>query len=394
MGSRTADVVIIGGGVIGLSIGFRLAHKRIGEVVVVERNFICSGTTGQSGAIIRQHYSNDFTASMARDSLAIFRNWTDEIGGGDVRFAQTGVLVLTGPEFEPAVRQNVALHQSLGIDSRVVGLDELREIEPRICVEGLASACWEATAGIVDPVETVHALAAAFKRAGGTLHERTEVAEILRAGDRVAGVRLATGDAIAAPVVVNAGNLWGARLMAGFPYELPLVASRHPMAWLKRPDDFGPRHPVVLDLQTMGYLIPRGGATLSGSLLTHADDLSVDPDGYAKGVSNAEIARFAETAAKRVPPLGDSVMQGGWAGIYDESLDAHPVLDECPGVNGLFIALGFSGHGFKLSPVIGICMANMIENGKSAAPELRPFRATRWAEGAPIVARSGVSVLS
>lgn len=393
MSGRTADVVVIGGGVIGLSIAFRLAQRGFGDVVVVERNFICSGTTGQSGAIIRQHYSNDFTAAMARDSLAIFRDWANEVGG-DVHFEQTGVLVLTGPEFEPAVRQNVALHQSLGIDSRMIDLDELREIEPRICSEGLSSACWESTAGIVDPVATVHTLAAAFQRACGTLLEGTEVAEITREGGRVAGVRLTSGETISAPVVVNAGNLWGARLMTGFPFQVPLIASRHPMALLKRPDDFGPRHPVVLDLQSMGYLIPRGGMTLSGSLATHPMDQTVDPDAYAKGVSNEEIARFVKSAAARVPALGRSVVFGGWAGIYDESPDAHPVLDECPGVDGLYLALGFSGHGFKLSPMIGIGMAKMIEHGTSAAPELRPFRATRWAEGAPIVARSGVSVLS
>ena len=394
MSGRTADAVVIGGGVIGLSIAFRLAQKRVGKVLVVERNFICSGTTGQSGAIIRQHYSNDFTASMARDSLAIFRHWADEIGGGDVKFEQTGVLVLTGPEYEPAVRQNVALHQSLGIDSRQIDLCELREIEPRISTDGLSSACSEATAGVVDPIATVHALAAAFQREGGELLEHTEVAEIMRDGKRVSGVRLADGGEIESPVVVNAGNLWGARLLEGFPFEVPLRASRHPMALLRRPDDFGPSHPVVLDLQTMGYLIPRGGSTLSGYLLTHPDDESVDPDGYDKGVTNEEIGRFTASAGGRIPALGRSVVHGGWAGIYDESPDAHPVLDQSPGVEGLYLALGFSGHGFKLSPSFGIGMANLIADGPAAAPELRPFRATRWAENAPIVARSGVSVLS
>jgi sarcosine oxidase subunit beta len=393
MSGRTADAVVIGGGVIGLSIGFRLAQKRFGRVVVVERDYVCSGTTGQSGAIIRQHYSNDFTAAMARDRLAIFRNWADEIGG-DAGFTQTGVLVLTGPEHEPAVRQNVALHQSLGIDSRQIDLCELREIEPRISTDGLSSACWEGTAGTADAVATVHALAAAFQREGGELLEQTEVATIERNGERVSGVRLADGSAIASPVVVNAGNLWGARLLAGFPYEVPLRASRHPMALLRRPDDFGLSHPVVLDVQTMGYLIPRGGATLSGYLLTHPKDEAVDPDGYDKGVTNEEIGRFVASAGGRIPALARSVVHGGWAGIYDESPDSHPVLDQSPGVDGLYLALGFSGHGFKLSPSFGIGMANLIAEGPGAAPELRPFRATRWTEGAPIVARSGVSVLS
>ena len=394
MNGRTADAVVIGGGVIGLSVAFHLAKQGFRNVVVVERNYVCSGTTGQSGAIIRQHYSNDFTAAMARDSLAVFRNWADEVGGGDVRFEQTGVLILTGPEYEPAFRQNVALHQSLGIDSRQIDLAELREIEPRLAADGLSSACWEGTAGLVDPVATVHALAAAFQREGGTLLERSEVVEIMRVAGGVAGVRLGNGEAIAAAVVVNAGNLWGARLLAGFPFELPLFATRHPMASLRRPDDFGPSHPVVLDLQTMGYLIPRAGATLSGSLLTHSEDQSVDPDGYEKGVTNEEIGRFVASAAGLLPALARSVVQGGWAGIYDESPDSHPVLDESPGVEGLFIALGFSGHGFKLSPLVGLWMAKMIAGGRDAAPELRPFRATRWIEGEPIVARSGVGVLS
>ena len=169
MSGRTADAVVIGGGVIGLSIAFQLAQERFGSVVVVERNYVCSGTTGQSGAIIRQHYSNDFTAAMARDSLTMF----PQLGRRDRRrrcpvranrrARPDRTRIRTGGSAKcrlaPTPRHRLAPDRS----RRASG-----DRTPRR-VDGLSSACWEATAGIADPVATVHALAAAFQREGGAL---------------------------------------------------------------------------------------------------------------------------------------------------------------------------------------------------------------------------------
>ncbi|MDQ6603493.1 MAG: FAD-binding oxidoreductase [Chloroflexota bacterium] len=392
--TETAGVVVIGGGCIGTSIALHLAKAGVRDVLLVERAHLCAGTTGQSGAIVRQHYSNDFTAAMARDSLQIFREWADRIGGGDPGFTESGVLVTVGEADTDGLRANVAMQQGIGIDTRIVTPDEMHALDPRLRVDDIALGCWEPTAGYADPVATVHAYANAARAAGVTIREGVEVLEVLREGDRAHGVRTNAGE-IAAPIVVNAGNIWGVALLRQVGLDLPIAPSRHPMAALRRPDDARAPHAVILDMHRNAYLLPHAGdVTLCGSIAGEDDAVYADPNTYNQGVTRAEIERFQAEGAYRLPALARSVAQGGWAGIYDGSADHHPVLDAVPGIEGYYCAVGFSGHGFKLSPVFGALMANLITDGPQAAPALYPFRATRWAENDPIGTQYTAGVLA
>ena len=392
--AETAGAVVIGGGCIGTSIALHLARAGVRDVLLVERAYLCAGTTGQSGAIVRQHYSNDFTAAMARDSLAIFRDWAERIGGGDPRFTESGVLVTVGEADTDGLRANVAMQQRIGIDTQIVTPDDIRALDPRLRADDIALGCWEQTAGYADPVATVHAYAAAARAAGVTIREGVEVLEVLHEHGRVRAVRTNAGE-IAAPVVVNAGNIWGVALLRQAGLDLPIAPSRHPMAALHRPNDASEGHAVVLDMHRNAYLLPRAGdITLCGSISGEDDTIYADPDTYNRGVTRAEIERFQAEAAFRMPALARSVAQGGWAGIYDSSADSHPVLDVVPGIEGYYCAVGFSGHGFKLSPVFGALMAQLITGGPAAAPALRPFRATRWAENDPIGTQYTAGVLA
>jgi sarcosine oxidase subunit beta len=391
--AERAAVVVIGGGCIGTSIALHLAREGVRDVILVERAYLCAGTTGQSGAIVRQHYSNDFTAAMARDSLHAFRHWGDVIGAGDPGFVESGVLVTVGRGDTESLRANVRMQQGLGINTRLLSPREVHELEPRLRVDDFALACWEPTAGYADPVATVHAYAAAARDAGVTIREGVAVTRVLREGERVRGVRTSAGD-ISASVVVNAGNIWGVELLRQDGMDLPIAPSRHPMAALRRPEDARAPHAAVLDMHRNAYLLPRGDITLCGSIAGEDDHIYADPDTYNQGVTRAEIERFHAEAAVRMPRLAAAVPQGGWAGIYDGASDSHPVLDAVPGIEGYYCAVGFSGHGFKLSPVFGKLMARRIVGGPRAVPELRPFRATRWAEGAPIGTHYAAGVLA
>jgi sarcosine oxidase subunit beta len=392
--AETAGVVVIGGGCIGTSIALHLAREGVRDVLLLERAYLCAGTTGQSGAIVRQHYSNDFTAAMARDSLAVFRQWADRIGGGDPHFIPSGVLVTVGEANADGLRANVAMQQGIGIDTQIVTPDDIHALDPRLRTDDIALGCWEPTAGYADPVATVHAYASAARAAGVTIREGVEVQDVLRDGDRVRGVRTSAGE-IAAPVVVNAGNIWGVALLRQAGLDLPITPSRHPMAALRRPDDASAPHAVVLDMHRNAYLLPHAGdVTLCGSLSGEDDTVYADPEAYNRGVTRAEIERFQAEGAARMPALSRSVAQGGWAGIYDGSADNHPVLDGVPGIAGYYCAVGFSGHGFKLSPVFGALMAALITSGPAAAPALHPFRATRWEENDPIGTQYAAGVLA
>jgi sarcosine oxidase subunit beta len=206
------------------------------------------------------------------------------------------------------------------------------------------------------------------------------VSRIVVADDNVCGVETNTGR-IPADVVINAAGAWGLGFMSELGHDLPITFSRHPMALVRRPADRSRPHPVVLDVHTDSYFLPKGNQTLIGKLGTMAQDEGVDPETYERGVSNEEIDRYLAAARIRLPYLTRGAIQGGWAGIYDDSIDAHPVVDAVPGANGLFCALGMSGNCFKLSPIIGLLLANRIIDGQLAASDLDHFRFSRFFDG-------------
>jgi sarcosine oxidase subunit beta len=183
-------------------------------------------------------------------------------------------------------------------------------------------------------------------------------------------------------------------MMAELGIDLPIVATRHPMVALRRPSTDRSLHMPVLDVAIDTYLIPRGDITLVGTLGTHDDDTVVDPETYRRGISNDEVARLSSLGRRRMPALGRGVMWGGWAGIYDESVDAHPIVDAVPDIDGLFCALGMSGNCFKLAPRLGELLARRIVDGPSAAEPLAPLRIDRFAEGGVHTRAFSMSVLA
>jgi glycine/D-amino acid oxidase-like deaminating enzyme len=376
--TSSQHIVIIGAGIIGTSLAAHLA-KRGERPLVLERDHVCSGTTGQSGGLVRQHYSNPETAAMARDALNIFRHWSDHFEGTS-GFVPVGVLLTAGPETEANVRANVAMHKGLGIETTLLEPGDVAQIDPRVRVDDCTTICYEPTAGIADPIETNHAYAATARSLGVEIREGIMVSEVAVASSRVTGVRTSEG-LIPADVVVNAAGAWGTRLMATLGHDLPITYTRHPMALIRRPPAEADRHPAVLDVHTDSYFLPRADATLVGKLGTMPADMGVDPDHYERGVTNEEIARYQEAARRRMPFLDRGTILGGWAGIYDDSIDAHPIVDAVPGADGLFCALGMSGNCFKLSPVIGDLLAQRIVSGPGSAPALDLFRFDRFSDG-------------
>jgi len=392
--TETADILIIGGGVMGASIAHSLARQggSGNRVVLLERQALCSGTTGRSGAIVRQHYSNDFTIRLARDSLRIFQHF-DDLVGGDCGFLTTGLLVMSGEPGADALRANVGLQQEQGVNTRLITAAEINEVAPGYNSEGVTLACYEPDTGVADPMATTHCFAKRARDLGATILEGTVVTQILTQYGRVVGVRTMQGD-IQAPVVVLAANVWSVPLASALGIALPITPTRHPMLALRRPNDFGGRqelHAVAVDLRYDIYLRPDiGGMTLVGST---ADVLTAsDPDHYAQGLSEEEIAHFRAMGARSIPALARAVPRGGWAGIYDDSVDNHPILDRLAAYEGLYCAAGFSGHGFKLSTLVGQWMAQLILTG-SKPDDMEPFAFDRFARGAEIRPRYSSGVL-
>ncbi len=389
---ETADIVIIGGGVMGTSIAYHLARQGAGKIVLLERQAISTGTTGRSGAIVRQHYSNDFTIRMAKESLAVFQHF-DDLVGGDCGFITTGMIVMVGEQGAGALRANVNMQQEQGVNTQLISAGEVGEVATGYSSEGVALACYEPDTGVADPVATTHCFARRARDYGAIIREGVAVTRVLKQGEQVNGVRTVEGD-ISAPVVVLAANVWSKRLAQALGITLPITPTRHPMLALRRPDDFGGRwgmHAVGLDLTRNIYLRPDlGGVTLVGS--TEDVHEASDPDNYAQGLSEEEIRRFRTMGAGSIPALARAVPRGGWAGIYDDTPDYHPILDRLAPYDGLYCAVGFSGHGFKLSPVIGQWMAQYILTGEKPA-DMEHFAFDRFATGKEIRPRYPSGVL-
>jgi glycine/D-amino acid oxidase-like deaminating enzyme len=372
---RTADAVIIGGGVIGVSIAFHLARLGVRRTIVVERRFLGSGGTGRSVGIVRQLYPTPETTRMVLASLAVFRSFDDAVGG-DAGYVPCGALIGVSPAMSAGLRARVEEQRALGVRAEVLDPQELSRIEPRIDPSGLGAVLHEPESGYGDPAAVTAGYAAAARRLGVSIEQGTEVVEISTNGTRVTGVSTPAG-AIDSPIVVNAAGLWspGVARLAGL--SLPIVIGRHPVFIVERQPAFGPAHMVYLDLAGGSYVRPEtGNLTLTGSLTDDEAQHPMDPELLGSETGFDEAGPALARTAQALPSLADARLSRGYAGAFDITPDWMPILDESA-LPGFFIAAGMSGHGFKLAPMIGAMMAARI-TGTASPVSLTPFRSDRF----------------
>jgi glycine/D-amino acid oxidase-like deaminating enzyme len=374
---KTADVVIVGGGVTGCSIAFHLAERGVRDVAVLERRFLASGGTGRSVGIMRQLYPTPETSRMVLHSLRVFQNFR-EVTGGDAGYVQCGAIIAVGPDQKAALARTLEAQREIGIRATLIGPDEIRELEPRIDPFAVGAAVHEPESGYGDPTGVTTGFADAARRLGVHIEQMAEVVGVRVEADRVAGVRLGNGDEIATRVVVNAAGLWCRAIARMAGSDLPILVGRHPVFIVERTPSFGRPHPVYLDLASGTFLRPEtGDLTLTGFLDADEPSHPMDPETLGADVQFDEVARIMERASRCVPALADASYQRGYAGAFDISPDWMPILDETE-VPGLYAAVGMSGHGFKLSPAVGRMMADRITEGRSPVADLAAFRLDRF----------------
>ena len=373
---KTADVIIIGGGVTGCSLAFHLAGHGVRRVLILERKFLGAGGTGHSVGIIRQLYPTAETTQMVTRSLAVFRNFSDAVGGQS-GYVGCGVLIGVSVAMRPALEKSLALQHSAGAKAELLAPEDMARVEPRIDPAGLGAVLYEPESGYGDPSAVTAGYAEAARRRGAAIEQGVEVTGILSEGGRVIGVATASGDRIAAPVVVNAAGLWSPRVAALAGVELPIIIGRHPVFIIERGPAFGPAHMVYLDLAGGAYVRPEtGGLTLTGSLTDDETRHPMDPELLGGEVGFDEASEVLARTARALPRLAEARFSQGYAGAFDITPDWMPILDESP-LRGFFIAAGMSGHGFKLAPAVGELMAALITG---AAPPVSPtpFRFDRF----------------
>jgi sarcosine oxidase subunit beta len=375
---ETADVIVIGGGVMGTSIAFNLARRRAGRVMLLEKNTVCSGTSAKSSAIVRTHYTTRPTAVMALLARGIFERWADEVGG-ESGFVRTGMLFVGPPESRDRVQRTLRMNQEVGIEASLIGPDEVREISPHLRIPDGAAVVYEPRSGYGSPHEVASSFARRFTALGGQLRQSTPVTAIDTRGGQVRGVRTPGGEIAAAHVVIAAGP-WARPVgrLAGL--DLPVTASHESIVTLRPTFDWSPTHPVTGDLANEVYLRPEtGGLILVGS--TRDTIVPGDPDAYEDRPTADHTAEVVTRLARLMPGAAGAAITGGWSGMYEVSPDWNPIMGTARDVAGLHYAVGFSGHGFKLSPVIGILMAEQVLDGRAHTVDIAPYRLERFQEG-------------
>jgi sarcosine oxidase, subunit beta len=387
---NTADAVVIGGGVIGCSMLYNLAMRGMKNLVLLERDVLASGDTGRSQAISRMHYSNPFTTLMAWESLKLLRNFEDAVGGPS-GFVHTGYMLIVGSEAQAAVERNVAMHQSLGVNVRLISPAEAKAVAPMFELDDAAVIAYEPESGYSDSYAVTSTYARRAQAMGAEVNLWTPVTGIRVSHGRVEGVQTAQGD-ITTPRVVVAAGPWSRALFQGIGLDLPIRPMRHQVTILRRPQDLLPGHPIVSDLiKNIGFRPDGGNLTLLG---VNDADAFVDLDTYNPGVDMATVTDGMQRVVSRCPLLRRAYFRGGWAGVYDVTPDWHPILDAVEGVEGLYCAAGFSGHGFKLSPMIGVVMAELITQGRATSVDISPMSWSRFRTGNLITSRHGYKVLA
>jgi sarcosine oxidase subunit beta len=375
---RTADVVVIGGGANGTSTAFHLALLGVRRVLLLERRQLAAGATGRSGALVRMHYTNETESRLAFESLKVFRNF-GEIVGGDCGFEGVGFVQLVGHAHAGALRRNVERQQRLGIGTTAITPAEAARLLPGLETGDVGAAAWEPDSGFADPAATAFAFAEGARARGASIETGVEATAVLTEHGRVTGVETTAGR-VATPAVVLAPGAWSTPLLAPLGLDYPLVPHRIQVSVFRWPAGFTQRHPAVIDAVQKAWLRPEGRAgTLIGVELGAAH---ADPERFDERPDADYVAACRAALAARWPVFRDALMRGGWAGMIMMSADGRPIIDRL-GPDGLWGMLGDSGTSFKTSPAIGRCLAEWIVTGRPATADLAPFRASRFAEGRP-----------
>ncbi|MDX1885870.1 FAD-binding oxidoreductase [Mycolicibacterium sp. 120270] len=377
--TETADVVIVGGGIEGAATAWALSQRGVTDVFVAERNTVASGMTGKSSGIVRCHYGVSSLAAMATVGLEVFEK-ADEMFGTDIGFRQTGYVVGVGEPNVDSMRKSLAAQRAVGVHTEEIDRSDVAKLWPFADLSPFAAFGWEPRGGYGDAYQTAQALAAAARAAGVRIRQGTPVAGLLTDGDTVTGIRLADGGTVSAGTVVVATGVWTGPFLQPYGIDVPIRVVREQIVTIDPGVETG-RVPVFSDLVSLQYVRPEVG----GDILFGNSDLSdvedVDPDSYLNRATEAFVDLTVDKVGTRFPGFTDAAIRTSYAGCYDVTPDWNPVISRGP-LDGLVIAAGFSGHGFKIAPAVGRLVADLVVDGRSADPRIpeSDFRFSRFAE--------------
>ncbi len=370
MSRSTADVVIIGGGIIGVCTAYYLAVRGGVDVILLERDLLAQGSTGLSVGGIRQQFSHPANIRLSQQTLALFRRFQEQFGV-DIKFCQAGYLFLAGrKDTWLDFQASAEVQRRLGVPVELLMPSEIENRWPYLNVEDIVGGTFCSEDGYADPYLVTMGFAAAARRLGVSIQEMSEVTAIQVAGGRVEGVG-AGASSIATPIIVNAAGPWAAEVgrLAGL--DLPVRPYRR-QAFMTASFDALP-HPVPMTIdQDMTFYL-RGADP--GLIMGMSDP--DEPSSTRLNVDREFMEKVVEAAVHRAPRLEGARILRGWAGLYEVTPDDNPIIGEAPSLDGFFCAVGFSGHGFQHGPPVGRILSELILDGGTDF-DLTPFAHDRF----------------
>ncbi len=368
-------VVVVGGGIIGLSSAYQLSQRGV-DVTVVERASLGAGATDRAAGGIRAQFSTRVSIELSKHSIEIWETFGEDFGV-DIGYNRPGYLYLArNAETAEQVRNAVDIHNEHGVDSEFLNTQRLAELFPAIHASEYAAASYCPTDGFADPHLALQGFSHAAREQGVTFRVGEAVTDIRTGTEGVTGVQTTDGR-LDADYVVNAAGGWGHRVAAMAGQSLRIHPKRRRAAVVAPDPPVPDRIPFTTDLDTDLYFRPDGdGEALIGGHFSPADP-DVDPDHYREDVELDWVTDAIERAADVAEYFGDTTtFREGWAGIYALTPDHHPIIEES--IPGFVNAVGFSGHGFMQSPAAGIAVSELIVDGAASLVDISPLTADRF----------------
>lgn len=372
---QSAQVVVIGGGVMGASTAYHLAQRGCTDVVLLEKQaFFGQGATGKCAGGIRYQFSTAINIRLSQLSLPMLDRFEEELGQA-IDLRRCGYLFLLTNEADVATfRQNVALQHGLGVATEWLSGDDVRRMVPQMAADDVLAGAFHGKDGLADPNGVVAGYVRGARRLGVQAFTDTAVTDIETAGGRVTAVVTNRGP-IACATVVNAAGPWSAVVseMAGVP--LPVTPLRRQMLTTTPLPELDPNFPFVIDFAQSLYFHREGEGLLTGMSNPH------ETPGFDERVDEAWEFEHMEAAVARLPLLAQAGRMAHWAGLYEVTPDAHPIIGAVPQLAGYVVVTGFSGHGFMHGPVAGLLTAEIILDGAATTLDISSLGYGRFQEG-------------
>ena len=347
-----ATVVVVGGGVIGLSTAYNLAAAGVPDVVLVERAAFGSGSTCKAAGGVRAQFSDRVNIELGMRSLRAFERFREQLNQ-EIDLHQVGYLfLLDSPEHVKAFEQNVALQNELGVPSRMLSVAEARRMSPLIAIDGLLAAAYSPTDGHCTPESVVLGYASAARRHGARLVAGCPAYGVDAEDGRIVAVRTA-GGRIETDTVVCATGAWSREIGGWVGVDLPVTPLRRQILVTDPVPGLAPDTPFTIDFGTSFYFHREGKGLLLGMSDPH------EAPGFRMGRSEDWLLGLGEVMERRTPGLAAVGIASGWAGLYEMTPDHNALVGEAGSVSRFLYATGFSGHGFLMGPAVGEVMRDL-----------------------------------